>query len=127
MEDKTEEVAIVFMTVEIAGPFCDFLREYLAFFGSNMTVEELCAQMVHEESRRLHDGSGCLKLLSQSLRSGFQRISPFKAQKCLIALQIPFGKHPFQYNLHYFHGLSLNLDDAKLRHHLTATFETSKI
>ena len=39
----------------IAEPFANFLKDYLAFFGSNMSTEDLCQQMVYEESRRLHN------------------------------------------------------------------------
>ena len=53
MEEKTETKMFP-LSIEISEPFYNFLKEHLAFFGSDMTIEDLCQQMVYEESRRLH-------------------------------------------------------------------------
>ncbi|MCW4018344.1 MAG: hypothetical protein NWF00_06660 [Candidatus Bathyarchaeota archaeon] len=57
-DDITEkdftEPRMITVTLEVFEPFHDFLKKYLAFFGSKMTLEELIQQMVYEESRRLY-------------------------------------------------------------------------
>lgn len=52
--EKPKETRMIPVSTEIAEPFHNFLKDYLAFFGSNMTVDDLCRQMIYEESRRLH-------------------------------------------------------------------------
>ena len=53
-DSKIQETKMIPLTIEITAPFYNFLKEYLAFFGSNMTLEDLAQQMIYEESRRLH-------------------------------------------------------------------------
>jgi hypothetical protein len=52
--EKPKETKMIPVSTEIAEPFHNFLKDYLAFFGSNMTIDDLCRQMIYEESRRLH-------------------------------------------------------------------------
>lgn len=53
--DKTiVDVKMVPVHTKISEAFHNFLKDYIAFFGSNMTVEDLCQQMVYEETRRIH-------------------------------------------------------------------------
>lgn len=53
-EPKEEPVKMVQITLEISESFHNFLKEYLAFFGSGMTLEDLAQQMIYNESRHLH-------------------------------------------------------------------------
>lgn len=48
------EVKIIQLNVEITESFANFLKDYLEFFGSKMTIEDLAQQMIYEESSRLH-------------------------------------------------------------------------
>jgi hypothetical protein len=42
------------LKVEITEHFAKFLKDYLAFFGSHMTIETLLAQMINSETSYLH-------------------------------------------------------------------------
>lgn len=53
-EEQKKETQMIPISTEISEPFHNFLKDYLAFFGSDMTVDDLCQQMIYEESRRLH-------------------------------------------------------------------------
>lgn len=53
--ETPKKTKMILVSTKIAEPFHNFLKEYLAFFGSGMTVEDLIQQIVYEESRRLHD------------------------------------------------------------------------
>ncbi len=55
VDSEAKKTAIMIkLDVEIAEGFYNFLKDYLAFFGSGMTVEELVAQMAYSEARNLH-------------------------------------------------------------------------
>ena len=52
-EIQVQETKMIPVATEINEAFYNFLKEYLAFFGSHMTVEDLTAQMIYHECRRL--------------------------------------------------------------------------
>ena len=58
MEETTPEenceVKMIPLTVDVSESFYLFMKEYLTFFGSQQTVEDLCRQMIYSEIRRLH-------------------------------------------------------------------------
>ena len=45
---------IVELRILLCKPFYDFLKEYLQFFGSKHTVENLCTIMINDETTRLY-------------------------------------------------------------------------
>lgn len=48
------EPEMVTVTVELYKPFYDFLKDYLAFFGSKQTMGDLYQQIIYEEARHLY-------------------------------------------------------------------------
>lgn len=42
------------VTVRFYEPFYNFMKEYLAYFGSEQTVEELCRMMIYESVKFLY-------------------------------------------------------------------------
>jgi hypothetical protein len=54
-DSKVQETKMIPLTVEITEPFYKFLKEYLAFFGSHMTIEDIAQQMIYQESQHLHN------------------------------------------------------------------------
>ena len=41
------------LKIELAKPFYDFIQEYLKFFGSKYTVEQIYMQMIYSQVKRL--------------------------------------------------------------------------
>jgi hypothetical protein len=47
---------VVELRILLCKSFYDFLKEYLQFFGSKRSVENLCTIMVNDNVTRLYDG-----------------------------------------------------------------------
>ena len=45
---------MIIVSVDIFEPFYKFMQEYLLFFGSKKTIEDLCRQMIYGEVECLH-------------------------------------------------------------------------
>jgi len=54
LSEKTLENSIVEVHVKLYEPFYNFLKEYLAFFGSKEKIEDVCRQMVYNAIMLLH-------------------------------------------------------------------------
>jgi len=63
MKEKTTEAEktvlkaldgeMVELKVQLYGPFVDFLKEYLSFFGAKKTVVDVCREMIYEQAEFL--------------------------------------------------------------------------
>jgi len=47
--DKRVEVRVI-----LFQPFYDFMKEYLAFFGSKQTIEQFCMSLIYDRLSRLY-------------------------------------------------------------------------
>lgn len=41
--------------VELSKPFVDFMKDYLAFFGSEQSLEDLCREMIYDDVKNLYN------------------------------------------------------------------------
>jgi len=57
LAEKTLTANMIDVHVQLYEPFHNFMKEYLAFFGSEQTIEDLCRTMIYE----------CVKLLYSNL------------------------------------------------------------
>jgi len=55
LAEKTLEDNMVEVHVTLYEPFYNFLKEYLAFFGSKQTIENLCRGIVYQEVKYLYE------------------------------------------------------------------------
>jgi hypothetical protein len=46
---------IIEVKVQLFSPFVDFLKEYLAFFGNEKSIENFCREMIYEQLGFLHN------------------------------------------------------------------------
>lgn len=56
-EKKVEhalEGEMVELKVTVFKPYIDFMKEYLAFFGSKQTIEDLCRTMIYDDVKNLN-------------------------------------------------------------------------
>lgn len=44
---------MVTVQVDVCSPFVDFMKDYLAFFGSRKTLEDLCRKMIYDDVENL--------------------------------------------------------------------------
>lgn len=63
METKTEESKtmtkalegeMIELKVTVFKPYVEFIKEYLAFFGSKKTIEDVCRQMICDDVKSLY-------------------------------------------------------------------------
>ena len=46
---------MVTVPVDMFSPFVDFMKDYLAFFGSKKTLEDLCREMIYDDVKNLYN------------------------------------------------------------------------
>lgn len=51
MENKKEMLKF---EIELYSPFVEYLKDYLAYFGSNKTVETLFMEMIYDKTKELY-------------------------------------------------------------------------
>jgi len=51
---KTLKDNMVDVHIQLCKPFHDFMKTYLAFFGDNKTIEDLCMIMIYDCVNRLY-------------------------------------------------------------------------
>ena len=54
MVENALEHEMIEVHTSLYKPFYDFLKEYLAFYGTSKTMEELCRQVVYNHVRYLY-------------------------------------------------------------------------
>lgn len=54
LAEKAMSDSMVEVHVKLYEPFYNFMKEYLAFFGSKQTVEDLCRKMIYDSVSCLH-------------------------------------------------------------------------
>lgn len=52
--EKTLEPNVVEVRISLFKPFYDFLKEYVQFFGSKRSIEDLCRIMIYEDVENLY-------------------------------------------------------------------------
>ena len=52
--EKSLEDSLVTVTVQLYQPFYNFMKEYLAFFGSKQSIEELSRTMIYQSVQTLY-------------------------------------------------------------------------
>lgn len=56
---KALDKNMVKVEVELYEPFYNFIKEYLAFFGSKNTVEDFCRIAIYDAVKDLYNQLGC--------------------------------------------------------------------
>jgi hypothetical protein len=46
---------MVIVHVDMFSPFVDFMKDYLAYFGSQKTLEDLCREMIYDDVKNLYN------------------------------------------------------------------------
>lgn len=46
---------MVTVQVQMFSPFVDFMKDYLAFFGSKKSLEDLCREMIYDDVKNLYN------------------------------------------------------------------------
>jgi hypothetical protein len=60
-ETKKKETAkatsgeLITVNVKLSQPFVDFMKEYLRYFGSKETLEDLCREIIYDKIGQLYD------------------------------------------------------------------------
>jgi post-segregation antitoxin (ccd killing protein) len=60
-EERKEAMAklsggeMVTVQVDLFSPFVDFMKDYLAYFGSKKTLEDLCREMIYDDVKNLYN------------------------------------------------------------------------
>ena len=64
---KDLDLKMIPLKIELAKPFYDFIQEYLKFFGSKYTVEQICMQMIYTEVKCIFTELNDLSRANESL------------------------------------------------------------
>lgn len=56
--EKTLEPNMVEVRVHLFKPFYEFLKQYIQFFGSKRSIEDLCTIMIYDDVSSLYRGLG---------------------------------------------------------------------
>ncbi len=54
LAEKTLTANMIDVNIQLYEPFYNFLKEYLAFFGSKQTIEDVCRSMIYDSVKLLH-------------------------------------------------------------------------
>lgn len=54
-EENAKKDEMVTVQVDLFSPFVDFMKDYLAFFGSKKTLEDLCREMIYGDVGNLYN------------------------------------------------------------------------
>ena len=51
---EKERLDMVNVSIDLYKPFYEFIKAYLAFFGSNQSIEDLCRSMIYKDTEALY-------------------------------------------------------------------------
>lgn len=52
-KDFKNNIQLIPLQIELAKPFVDFIEDYRKFFGSELSTEQICMNMIYSQVKRL--------------------------------------------------------------------------